>query len=261
MRRALQEWPIELAQNPPRQGKPDLTFVIPFRGEDRLPLLKMTVQSILAQRGVAVECLVVEQSREPVVAGLPPTVIHLHLPCPDDEDGWHKSWAFNEGVRKAQSQIVVCHDADILAPCDYGKEICRYIRDEGREFVHLQRFLFRLDETNTRRLVSTGRVSDCAPEEVWQNWLGGTIAIRKEAFFRIGGYDEQFVDWGGEDNEFYDRCDVLNKYDFEYLPFIHLWHDPQSTKFSEVRAKNLELMEELLRIPAEERIRKLTQAK
>ena len=43
----------------------------------------------------------------------------------------------------------------------------------------------------------------------------------------IGGFDEGFVDWGGEDDEFYDRCGLLGHCRSGYLPFLHLWHPPQ----------------------------------
>jgi hypothetical protein len=114
-----------------------------------------------------------------------------------------------------------------------------------------------LNPKDTIHVVKHGRVPDTAPEAVWQNWKGGTLAIRRDAYFRIGGFDERFVDWGGEDDEFFDRCRVLKQYDFGYLPFIHLWHEPQPTKSSPVRDRNLNLLAKLLQIPPEERIREL----
>jgi hypothetical protein len=257
MRQALREWPIRFSTSTIPTEKPDVSFVIPFRGKDRLPLLQRVVQSVLGQRDISVECIVVEQGSRRDAEGLPPCVRYIHLPCPDDPEGWHKSWAFNVGVSEARADIVICHDADILVPFRYGWRTSRRLRKDGYEVSHPQRFLFRLNPKDTIHVVKHGRVPDTAPEAVWQNWKGGTLAIRRDAYFRIGGFDERFVDWGGEDDEFFDRCRVLKQYDFGYLPFIHLWHEPQPTKSSPVRDRNLNLLAKLLQIPPEERIREL----
>ena len=83
------------------------------------------------------------------------------------------------------------------------------------------------------------------------------MALTREAFFRIGGFDERFVDWGGEDNEFYDRCTTLRRYPYGYLPFLHLWHPPQESKLSGARERAVLFMNELLALPPDERIRAL----
>ncbi len=72
---------------------------------------------------VAVEVIVVEQGVEQEAEGLPGSVQYIHLPHPQDPEGWYKSWAFNVGVSQAQADIVVCHDGDILVPTHYADEI------------------------------------------------------------------------------------------------------------------------------------------
>jgi predicted glycosyltransferase involved in capsule biosynthesis len=44
------------------------------------------------------------------------------------------------------------------------------------------------------------------------------IVVRREAFVRIGGYLEDFKDWGAEDNEFYDRAATLKVLPGRALP-------------------------------------------
>jgi GT2 family glycosyltransferase len=63
-----------------------------------------------------------------------------------------------------------------------------------------------------------------------QNWPGGTIAVRRQTFDEIGGFDEEFVGWGGEDNEFFDRCLSRRFWRHAHLPFVHLWHAEQPRK-------------------------------
>jgi len=86
---------------------------------------------------------------------------------------------------------------------------------------------------------------------------GGSVAADKKAFGEIGRFDESFVGWGGEDNEFWERALTRRAYSFGYLPFIHLWHESQSEKPSAQAGGGAARFNELARIPAEERIRRL----
>jgi hypothetical protein len=97
-----------------------------------------------------------------------------------------------------------------------------------------------------------------APERVFQNWKGGTIAISKEAFFSIGGFDEGFVDWGGEDDEFYHRCSAIRHFTFGYIPFVHLWHAPQPDRKVTTNPNISKILPWRLEIPATDRIKELS---
>ena len=257
LRRALAQWPLRMAEAPPPlAAAPDLTFVIPHWGHGRLPLLAATVRSIHAQEGVSAECVIVDQNAVPEALALPQGVRRVHTPDAPSEGS--RSRAFNAGVREARADIVVCHDGDMLAPAAYGREILRWLRDGGCEVVHLQRFLFCLGQSDSELLMSGGAVpSQCRPERVRQNWQGGTVAIRRDSYIRIGGFDESFVGWGGEDREFYDRCRDLKGWRHGYLPFIHLWHAPAAGKEGPERERNLAHMRARLSVPRAERVEAL----
>ena len=56
---------------------------------------------------------------------------------------------------------------------------------------------------------------------------GGIVVVNRHAWDLLGGYDESFVGWGGEDNDLLTRAYAL------HLPVIrlhgtitHLWHTP-----------------------------------
>ena len=87
-----------------------------------------------------------------------------------------------------------------------------------------------------------------------QNALGGgSIAISRQTFFEIGGFDEAFLGWGGEDNEFWDRAQSRRVWPYAYLPFVHLWHELQSGKKSDQKP-TLDLYKLKSQIPVWERI-------
>ena len=84
----------------------------------------------------------------------------------------------------------------------------------------------------------TGQHLPGTVESVLQNFPLST-AVTKLAFKRIGGCDEQFEGWGGEDLEFLDRLKVTKLFPGSYAPGVHLWHAPAPKKESGDR--NLDL--------------------
>ena len=92
MGQAVREWPFEFAAGLDTTSPPDLSFVVPFRGRPRVPVLRATLQSICAQRGISVECIVVEQNAAKEADGLPEGVRHIHLPHGTDPTPWRKCW-------------------------------------------------------------------------------------------------------------------------------------------------------------------------
>ena len=254
LRRALESWPIRLSTEVPSPGRPAVSFIIGHRGAERLPLLLATIRTIAAQREVAIECIVVEQSERPVAPSeLPQWVRHLHTPIASDSLPYNRAAAFNAGVAIASAPIVVLHDNDFLVPERYAAEVVAR-HSEGWEFIDLKRFMFYASESQNEQLVASEDVDPFVPERVVQNSPGGgSVAADREAYLAIGGFDESFVGWGGEDNEFWDRAETRRTWRFAYLPFIHLWHAQQRDKGSQ-RPTGTARLADLSASPPQERI-------
>ena len=94
-------------------------------------------------------------------------------------------------------------------------------------------------------------------ETVIQNLHGGSVAITREGYVAIGGLDEDFVGWGGEDVDFWERAETLRATRFGYLPVVHLWHAPQTEKLQNGGAPAIKRYYELADMPPEERIARL----
>lgn len=259
LRAASAGWPFAFADDRPADADPEVSFVIGHRGEERLLLLLRTLSSIAAQRRARVECIVVEQSESSLVQErLPGWVRYLHTPVASDAQPYNRSAALNAGARAARGRVLVLHDNDFLVPADYAAEL-RDRHAQGWQFIDLKRFMFYLSEEESARVAAGGSLDVVRrPERVVQNLLaGGSVAADRQAYFEIGGFDESFVGWGGEDNEFWERASTRRTFAFAYLPFVHLWHAPQKEKAAADpvggRARYLELMS----VPPEERIGRL----
>jgi len=232
---ALREHPIRFANAPSSISKepftPEVSFIIGHRGLERLPLLLLTLRSIAAQQGVPFECIVVEQDSEPRIRDrLPPWVRYLHTPLPEASRPFSRSWAFNEGAALARGHLLVFHDNDLLLPAQYAEEAVGLFRS-GYEVIQMKRFIF------YRSPLFEEEENPLAAEACWsvdlvlENALaGGSLAVARDTFVAIGGFDEEFVGWGGEDNELWDRCLTREVWPFGFLPLVHLWHAPQEGK-------------------------------
>lgn len=260
MKKSLADWPVVLDGEPARRrDRVEVSFIIGHRGLARLPHLLFTLQSIAAQQGVEYECVVVEQAAaQEIKEFLPAWVRYLHTPLPDRGLPYCRSWAFNAGARRARGRLLVLHDNDMLVPHDYGRQLWERYR-EGYDVVNVKRFIFYLSEQHTSRLISRRKVLvDEPPERIVQNLeAGGSVAVGRDAYFAIGGYDEAFIGWGGEDNEFWERARTLAVWPYGYLPIVHLWHTPQAGKKSRQDNANLSLYEERRKVAPEERIARL----
>jgi len=260
MKRALENHPICRATIPQNQSDdPDISFIIGHRGIDRLPNLLVTLESIAGQKDARFECIVIEQSETELIRNrLPSWVRYIHTLLPDENMPYCRAWAFNVGAKAALGQTLVLHDNDMMVPFDYAKEISERV-NEGYEAINLKRFIFYLSQGHSVEVVSNHRlIEQRAPEVIVQNLeAGGSVAINRDSFFRLGGFDESFVGWGGEDNEFWERVQTLKTWPYGYLPIVHLWHAPQSGKLQHGRS-TISLYETRSAIPAAERVAELT---
>jgi GT2 family glycosyltransferase len=247
--------PEETERAAPVPEAPEVSFVIGHRGLERLPLLSAVLASIAAQVDARVECLVVEQSESPVVRDrLPDWVRYLHTPAPAGMP-YSRSWAFNVGARAAKAPVLAFHDNDMIVPQRYAAELAT-IHRRGSEVMNLKRFVFYLDDAATERVLAGGAISG-APAKVIQNLEGGgSVGVDRDAFFDLGGFDESFVGWGGEDNEFWERAAVRAVWPWGYLPLVHLHHAEQPEKKRRDR-RTAALLDERSRIPPGERVREL----
>ncbi len=260
MRRAMARHPIGYAELPSNtQGVvPQVSFIIGHRGMARLPHLLATLRSIAAQQGVTTECIVVEQDVEPQLAGcLPEWVRHIHTPPPTVSMPYCRSWTFNVGAKQARGELLVLHDNDMLIPVDYASKLVE-VASRGHDVINLKRFIFYMSERHTHSyFAGTADLVEQPPEAITQNLEGGgSVAIGREAYHRIGGMDERFIGWGGEDNEFWERAQTLRVWPYANLSLWHLWHAAQPGKFVQ-ESETLQRLRTLSNVAVQTRIARL----
>lgn len=233
-------------------------MIIPFSGSSRILQLQAVLASLRAQDMQDFEILIpagreiVDHLKNSVSANV------RFVPSENPGTAYCKSRHINKAVAAARAQSIMLHDADILVPTCYVRRVAE-ILENGWDAVHPIRLLFYLEEADTERfLAGRYRVSATRILEVRQNFAGGSIALTREAFARIGGMNEDFVGWGREDVEFLQRASTTKMFKGRFVPAIHLWHPAQRDLVTNPNSKRLEGLQDL---SIQERIQMLREAR
>lgn len=184
-----------------------------------------------------IEVIVVEQDVETKLDfELPPNCKSIFIYNPTM---FNRSWAFNVASMKSDKELLVFSDSDIfLRKEDYEKcfSIC-YKFDMCKpnlSFIHNVRITSYEDLTfeilNERKLFTIA---------------GGLIFMRREALLRIGGWDERFEGWGGEDAAMSKL--IINRLTFFILDLdtYHIDHDRSQAKKDKTFLYNWNLAQEI----------------
>lgn len=252
LQHALNEWPVELKSSYDRSSKPDYSVLIATGGADRVPQFQMSLQSVLGQRDASHEIVVVEQSPSPLIADLVPDgVLYEHQSCVHGE--FNKSRALNRAACLAKGKWLCVHDADFLIPARFLSSCTEFL--SVADALRPARWIVHLTDDATREICRSETLLPLlSVEKILQN-TPNPMVFTKQSFEAVGGMDESFIGWGGEDLEFLSRLRTHEMIDAGYLPVIHLWHPPAERKESGDR--NQELQDQRLAEPASARIERL----
>ncbi|MGW0804682.1 glycosyltransferase [Nonomuraea sp. NPDC002799] len=150
---------------------------------------------------------------------------------------FNKSWAVNAGVVNSPgaAELICVLDADVLADRDFvTRNVARFQRP-GTAGHLTYRDMFCLDESSTSWAIRERierRAADADPDHLRGFLLrrppGCCLWVRRAPFERIGGMDERYEGWGGEDHDFVYRFDIAAPFDSYDDRLLHLTHPPAS---------------------------------
>jgi len=152
------------------------------------------------------EVIVVEQDAARTLGDLPsfPTLRSLFAYNPGP---FNKSWGFNVGVRASKSSLIAFGDADVLCPAlpaavaaarsgaPVVRPFSKMIDLDDAQSDRLRADLSCLDD---RRFAADG--IDRVEKGEIVPMCGGLVLFQRQALAIVGGWDERFLGWGGEDD-------------------------------------------------------------
>ncbi|MDZ7839258.1 MAG: galactosyltransferase-related protein [Gammaproteobacteria bacterium] len=227
------------------------SYLITFRDDDgaRLPLLE-AVTAWLAEIP-SLEVIVVEQGAAPRLTpghlGAHVRILHVFNDGP-----FNKSWGLNVAARNASHELLVTGDADMIMAGEAlsrALTVCRDHYDAVNPYSNLVDLTKPQTEAILRGETDLAAVQpppgrDRLSQGEHLCFCGGICVFRREVYFALGGMDERFLGWGGEDDamsanleRYTDRIAVQRD-----TPAYHLWHPrpPQRYRQPHYR-RNLEL--------------------
>lgn len=153
------------------------------------------------------------------------------------DGSFNKSWAVNVGVRHTDptAELLCVLDADVLCDRAFVSRNVARLQRPGTGGHLTYRDMFCLDPAASRRAI-VARVGERAPAVSWdvlrgfvlRRPPGACVWLRTELFWTIGGMDERYEGWGGEDNDFVFRLDLAAPLDIYRDELLHLHHPPSS---------------------------------
>ena len=220
----------------PAGTKPLVSVLIPFRDRDQGLRTRNLLACLRALRDQArapgpAEVMVIETDTEPRTRALIEPLADRYLHA--YKDGlFNKSWAVNVGLRAAGATELTCVlDTDILVERSFlAVNTARFSHGHDAHFPY--RHMLSLDPVSSDRAIRVrlGEGADAVDTATLRGLLlrdtpGACLWARTGALHRIGGFDERFEGWGGEDDDVTARLagsGTLARFDD---PLLHLHHE------------------------------------
>lgn len=195
----------------------NISYIIGFRqsNEERKIALIFVLKN-LRKYFPNLEIIIVEQDDSPklqIDANL-----NIHQFFIKNSEAYNRGWAFNVAVKQTEKNIFVFADADIFL----SKEEYLLCFEATQKFEAIT-------PTKTKATnISISSHRNLAFEKIGQRELftfaGGIVILTKNAFEKIGGWDERFEGWGGEDGAFSHvifNMLISKTFDFEMFHIDH----------------------------------------
>jgi hypothetical protein len=135
----------------------------------------------------------------------------------DGIDPFNKSMAVNAAAKQASGDTFVILDADSWIPMDTMAMAFRRLELAGNRWVVPARRSFRLTQGYSDQILALDPTTEKLPplinSRATVEQAGGVVGfchiVPREGFESVGGMDERFRGWGGEDSCFVKALDVV----------------------------------------------------
>lgn len=222
------------------------TFIVAYKhGPQRLNNLKRVLNWINMFNGV--EVIIIEQDRTSKLEDIDLKCRYYFI---ESELPFNKAWAFNVGLKYATTDKIVFGDCDlIMQPEDFVDGLNHLSSFECVSpyskigVIDLERSELGYNFEQLKKITRPGR-GELEDDIRKVPLCGGIIMFQKDALLKIGGWDESFIGWGGEDDFQSIKVQRLLKWKELNHKVYHLWHPPTQPDMNYYQ-RNLKILNEV----------------
>lgn len=232
--------------------------VIVYRHDNqRLNNLKRILDWLIGFSGV--EIIIVEQDTHSKLK-------YLNLPCKliftKSDKPINKAWGFNIGLKWSNSNRIVFTDSDLIMDPNRFIESLKLL-DEYEMVSPYNSVVDLTPEESQSQIVDIFKIDRVGRgEEDHQKvpLCGGTCMFRRDAIEKIGGWNESFIGWGGEDD--FQSIKVKNFLTWKEVEgkCYHLYHDRFAPDMKWYN-RNLQLLQSLSNLSKEDLVKSINNSK
>lgn len=202
---------------------PQLSLIIAYTDsidENRLYGLTKLMQSIELQTFRDFETIVVEDTQGRGMSAFPfKDKVSRIIPISDPEyRKFNKSWVMNVGARNAKTDNLIFIDAEISFDNPFLLEEYLHLTEVYKFFNGWSKYICLEGRDNpTQRIHSFGKTVHA---------MIGIFYSNKDFYFnKLGGYNENYFGYGGEDNDVFYRVEyLLKKIPVSHQTVYHNYH-------------------------------------
>lgn len=209
--------------------RPKYTFILSFRNRD-LPRVAITLNSIAQQTIHDFELVFVDYGSVLDIAKQTKQLINTYSFANyiyADTCGWfwNRAHALNIGLKMARGQRIIISDIDLILE----KNFLQKLEELNFEKCFFTFSCFYLPENFNFYKDDIFKDSTCNK----QNYIGLCV-FKRDDLLSIGGFDEFYMVWGAEDDDFnfrlaYAGVKRIHK-TVEEFPILHQWHPASITQ-------------------------------
>ena len=230
------------------------TFIILYRHNiERLNNLKRVLEWTNGFSNS--EVIVVEQDKHSHLSHLNLRCRHIFTKC---DIPFNRSWGFNVGLKYATTDIVVFTDCDLIMNPDKFIESLKLI--EKYDMVSPYSSVVDLDPNESQmqlnQLINIDRPGRGENDNQKINISGGMVIFKKEAIYKIGGFDENFIGWGGEDDAMTVKVKAFLNWFENPGRCYHLYHSKEAPDMKFYQ-RNLQLLQAISSMSKEDLIKSI----
>jgi predicted glycosyltransferase involved in capsule biosynthesis len=220
----------------------NFTYIISYRHSlERLNNLKRVLDWINGFSGA--EVIVVEQDRHSVLKDINLKCRHIFLKT---NMPFNKSWGFNVGMKYVNSGIVIFGDSDLVMDpqkfIDSVKMLNQYeMVNPYNSVIDLTHQESQMHFPEISKISRPGR-GETDIQKV--PLCGGICIFRREAIEKIGGWHEDFIGWGGEDDFQSVKVKAFLTWHENQAKCYHLYHERVAPDMKWYQ-RNLSLLQKL----------------